>query len=120
MSEHRVFHRVKFVVKTDIEINGASCEATLVDISLKGALVAFPKELHPEMGLPCQLTIHLNNSDMNLPFEGEIVHTHESLTGIKFTKVDIDSMIHLRRLLELNTADPNQVRSELHSLIGMK
>jgi PilZ domain-containing protein len=119
MSEHRLFHRIKFVVKTDVEINGTSCEAVLVDISLKGALVAFPQEIHPEMGLPCQLTIHLNNSDIKLPFAGEVIHTHENLTGIKFTRVDIDSMIHLRRLLELNTADPDQVRSELFSLIGL-
>jgi len=120
MSEHRVFKRVRFVVKTDIEINGESCEATLVDISLKGALVTFPHELHPETGLPCQVTIHLDESDIRLIFSGEIVHTHENLTGIKFTLIDIDSMIHLRRLLELNTANPDQVRSELNSLIGLE
>ena len=120
MSEHRHFHRISFVAKIDVEVNGTSCEASLVDISLKGALVAFPPGFHPELGLPCRLTIHLNNSDIQLPFAGEIVHIHDNQTGIKFTKVDIDSMIHLRRLLELNTADPNQVRSELHFLIGMK
>lgn len=119
MPDHRLFHRIRFVVKTDIETNGKSCEATLVDISLKGALVTFPHELHPEKGLPCQLTIHLDESDIRLIFSGEIVHTHEKLTGIKFTLTDLDSMIHLRRLLELNTADPDQVRSELNSLIGL-
>jgi hypothetical protein len=106
-------------VKTDIEINGTSCEATLVDISLHGALVTLPYELHPETGLPCRLTIHLNESDMKLPFTGEVIHSHDNLTGIKFTSINIDSMIHLRRLLELNSADPDQVRSELNSLIGL-
>jgi hypothetical protein len=122
MPEHRPrqFQRIKFVVKTDVEINGTSYEATLVDISLKGALVNFPHELHPEKGLPCRLTIHLNESDMKLPFVGEVIHTHDNLTGIKFTKINIDSMIHLRRLLELNTANPDQVRSELNSFIGLE
>jgi hypothetical protein len=120
MSEQRHFQRIKFVVKTDVAINGISCEATLVDISLKGALVTFLHDLHPEKGLPCHLTIHLNESDMKLPFAGEVIHTHDNLTGIKFTLVNIDSMIHLRRLLELNTANPDQVRSELNSLIGLE
>jgi hypothetical protein len=120
MSEQRHFQRIKFVVKTDVEINGTSCEATLVDISLKGALVTFPPELHPEKGQPCQLTIHLNESDMKLPFAGEIIHTHDNLTGIKFTMISIDSMIHLRRLLELNTGNPDQVKSELNSFLGLE
>ena len=120
MPEHRLFHRIRFVLKTDIEINGKSCEAALVDISLKGALLTFPHELHPETGLPCQLTMHLDESDIKLIISGEIIHTHENVTGIKFTLIDLDSMIHLRRLLELNTAKPEQVRSELSSLIGLE
>jgi PilZ domain-containing protein len=120
MSEHRLFHRISFAVKTDIEISGKSCEAALVDISLKGALVTFPHELHPERGLPCQLTIHLDGSDIKLIISGEVVHTQENVTGIKFTLIDLDSMIHLRRLLELNTANAAQVRSELSSLIGLE
>jgi PilZ domain-containing protein len=118
MSEHRLFHRIRFVVKTDIEISGKSCEAALVDVSLKGALVTFSHELHPERGLPCQLTIHLDGSDIKLIISGEIVHTRQNVTGIKFTLIDLDSMMHLRRLLELNTAEPDKVRSELSSLIG--
>ena len=120
MPEHRLFHRVSFVVKTDMEINGERCEATLVDISLKGALVSFPHELHPETGLTCQLTIHLEESDIKLIISGEIVHCHDNVTGIKFTLIDLDSMIHLRRLLELNTAKPEQVRNELNLLIGLE
>jgi hypothetical protein len=120
MPEHRLFHRIRFVLKTDVEINGKSREATLVDISLKGALITFPHELHPETGLPCQLTIHLDASDIKLIISGEVIHTHENVTGIKFTLIDLDSMIHLRRLLELNSAKPDQVRSELSSLIGLE
>lgn len=120
MSEQRHYQRIKFVVKTDVEISGSSFAASLVDISLHGALVAFPPEFQPERGLPCKLTIHLNESDMKLPFAGEVVHTENRLTGIKFTLINIDSMIHLRRLLELNSADPDLVRSELNYLLGLK
>jgi len=120
MPEHRLFHRIRLVEKIDIELSGKSYEATLVDISLKGALVTFPDELNHETGLPCRLKIHLDGSDIILIISGEIIHTHDNLTGIKFTLIDLDSMIHLRRLLELNTAKPEQVRNELNSLIGLE
>lgn len=116
MSEKRHFHRVKFAVKTDIEVNGITAGASLVDISLKGALVEFFNEYEPELGSLCRLTIRLNHAEAGLSFAGEVVHVDDGLVGIKITRIDIDSMIHLRRLVELNSADAEQVRSELAEL----
>jgi PilZ domain-containing protein len=118
MTAQRQFQRIKFAVETDVDINGARHDATLVDISLRGALVAFQDELPLTEGLPCQLSVHLDQSSVVLFFAGEIVRSRANLAGIKFTTINIDSMIHLRRLLELNTADPDQVKSELKSFIG--
>ena len=114
----RHFTRVKFATRTGVEIGGTWHEAQLVDISLKGALVAFPAELNLTEGLHCNVEIHLDSPDLVLPFGGEIVHYHDRLAGIKFTHIAIGSMIHLRRLVELNSSDPDRVETELHSLIG--
>lgn len=118
MPEQRHFHRIKFDVRTEIEINGQVSETSLVDISLKGALVASPSGFTPEYGDHCRLMIHLINSDVIISFEGEVAHVNDGLAGIKITLIDIDSMIHLRRLVTLNSEDPEQVRSELNALIG--
>jgi hypothetical protein len=120
MTGSRLFRRVKFVADTEVTVGGETHRAELVDIALKGALVAMPEGMHLGEGLPCRLTIFLNDTDFALPFEGETVYSRENLTGIKFTRINIDSMIHLRRLLELNTADPDHVRSELASFIDTK
>ena len=117
MTAQRLFQRIKFVAKVEVDINGVCNEATLVDISLRGALVAFQEELNPKTGSPCHLTVYLNQSEIQLPFEGMVVHSNGHLTGIKFTLISIEAMIHLRRLLELNSGDPDQVRSELNSFI---
>lgn len=117
MTEHRHFHRIKFVVQADFELNGTSLPTSLVDISLKGALVALPAGTSAALGSPCRLTLHLSSADVQLPFTGEIIHINDGLAGIKFTRIDIDTMIHLRRLLELNSANPEQIRRELHELI---
>lgn len=118
MPEQRHFHRIKFDVKTEIEINGIISEISLVDISLKGALVGFPPGDTPDLGSPCRLIIHLNDPDVFLSFTGEIVHVNDGLAGIKITLIGIDSMIHLRRLVALNSENSEQVSSELRALFG--
>lgn len=118
MPEQRHFHRIRFDVKAEIDLNGTVTETTLVDISLKGALVECPPGFTPELGSHCRLTIHLSNSDVIFSFDGEVVHLNDSLAGIKITLIDIDSMIHLRRLVTLNSENSEQVRSELNALFG--
>jgi hypothetical protein len=120
MSEKRLFQRIRFAVTTEVEIDGNRYETRLVDISLKGALLEFPHEEIVDKGLPCHLIIHLDMSDVTLSFTGVVAHSHDNLTGIKFITIDIDSMIHLRSLLELNSGDPDLVRSELNAFIGME
>jgi PilZ domain len=120
MIEKRLFQRIRFAVTTEVEINGIHHETKLVDISLKGALLEFPHEAVFDTGLPCHLIIHLDMSDVTLSFTGVIAHSNDNLTGIKFITIDIDSMIHLRSLLELNSGDPDLVRSELNAFSGME
>jgi PilZ domain len=118
MSEKRLLQRIRFAVTTEVDINGVRYETRLVDISLKGALLEFPHEEAVDEGLPCHLIIHLDMSDVTLSFTGVVAHSHDNLTGIKFITIDIDSMIHLRSLLELNSGDPDLVKSELNAFGG--
>jgi len=118
VNDHRLFQRIKFITTTDVEMNGTLYNSDLVDVSLRGALVAFADNLSPGQGIPCTLTIYLDHSHIRLPFRGVTVHSRGNLTGIKFKHIDIESMIHLRRLLELNRANADRVRSELNSFIG--
>lgn len=117
MNENRMFQRIRFVAETEVEIGGVSHGATLIDISLKGALIAFDDEAMPEKGQSCHLKMHLDQSDVTLSFTGMVAHNHDKLTGIRFVTVDIATMIHLRSLIELNSGDPELVRSELNAFI---
>ena len=116
MTEQRHYQRISFVTTTQVEIDATCYEATLADISLKGALVAFPAAVKPEEGKACHLRIELGSDETVLAFEGEIAHAHEALAGIRFTRYNLETITHLRRLLELNSADPDRVLSELFTL----
>jgi len=117
MNEKRQFQRVRFAAETVVEIRGELIKATLMDISLKGALVAVHDGRPPDRGEPCRLMIHLDMSDVTLSFGGVVAHGRDDLFGITYTAIDIDTMIHLRNLMELNSGDPDLVRSELASFI---
>lgn len=117
MVTRRLSGRVRFATEVEVSLNGASYEAMLVDISLRGARIEVPESLNPSPGVQCDLTVCLNHSLIRLPFGGEFIHFSGTIAGIRFTRTDLSSMMHLRRLLELNTGDPERIRSELGSLV---
>jgi len=118
MPEQRHFHRIRFDVKVGIEVSGQVHETSLVDISLKGVLVDSPCGFTPELDDHCHLNIQLNNSDVVISFDGTVVHINDGLVGIKITLIGIESMIHLRRLVTLNSENSQQVKDELNALFG--
>jgi hypothetical protein len=89
----------------------------LIDISLKGALVEVNEIISPKTGETCFLRIILIPSEISLDFETEVVHRGVGMIGLRFDHMDIDTMIHLRTLLEANTGDPDKIRDELHFLV---
>jgi len=116
MSEKRLFGRVSFATDAHLELSGKRLEGQLLDISLKGALVCVQPPVEIASGTACHMVVDLSGSDISLDFNAEAVHFHNDCIGFKFTSSDPDSFAHLRRLLELNTGDPDQVERELHQL----
>ncbi len=116
VTEQRHFQRVPFATKSTIEFGGGQHEAEVVDICLKGALLKLSCTPECRRGDACTVSIVLDNSDIVVQFEAEVAHLREQFLGVKLLKIDIDSMIHLRNIVELNTADPDQVRKELSFL----
>ena len=116
MSKERLYGRVSFATEAHLELSGKRVEGHLLDISLNGALVQLETPLEVKEGSPCHLVIDLSGSDISLDFNAEAVHFHDDCIGFKFTSSDPDSFAHLRRLLELNTGDPERVERELHQL----
>lgn len=113
MSEKRRFSRVKCVEKCRVVTGSGTFEVALLDISLKGALVERPCDLVVRQGDKWKLFFQLNHTDIILQFNVQVVHCSDNLAGVKFVEMDLDTMVHLRSLMEARTADPEQVRDEL-------
>lgn len=115
--ERRRFSRITFhrPAELDVKIARATCE--VIDVSLKGALVEVPVSFRTHVGEKCTLTIRLDAGEAVIRMEGEIVHREGTLAGVRCLEIDLDSISHLRRLVELNLGDDAALHRELSALV---
>jgi len=113
--EQRHFTRIPFDCDASIYEQDKHCWSTqLLDISLNGVLVTRPQDWQPVIGDECRLRLKLNNSGVTIDMEqAAIAHIHDDRIGFKCEFIDLDSITHLKRLVELNLGDPELVHREL-------
>ncbi len=114
-SERRTFSRITFDADITLTQGGNSWKATLVDISLKGILVEEPANWDADITQYIDAHIALDDEtaiDMTLNWR----HTQNGQIGFECDHIDIDSVIHLRRLVELNLGDEELLERELAAL----
>lgn len=71
----------------------------------------------PKVGTPCKLKISLDDSDeIQIIMEGTVAHKTENCVGIHCESIDVDSMVHLRKLVEYNLEDPELVNRDVEAL----
>lgn len=117
-SNRRLFTRIPFEVEVVLVVGTERFACTLVDISLKGALVegALPWTL--PTGTPCALTIRLGDTDVTIDMTGLVAHVEQTRLGMRCTEIDLDSMTTLRRLVELNLGDEAALHREIHAMLA--
>ena len=111
--DHRKFYRADF--KTHGYIQKSASEKipfNLLNISLKGILVEMPNNALI-MEETYDLRIQLVSTSIEIKTLSVLVHKEGDKLGFYFKEIDLDSMIHLRRLLELNTPNEGEIEKEL-------
>lgn len=114
--ERRQFWRAHFHSPVHLVLHGHVTEADLYDISLKGALVKVPEGWAGKSGETCQLRLNLApQTTINMSMT--ITHVAGRRVGLHCDNIDLDSVTHLRRLVELNSGDPGLLDRELSALL---
>jgi len=114
--DRRQFWRAHFHSPVKLALQGHVGEGDLYDISLKGALVKVPADWPGKSGDRCQLRLNLA-ANMVISMSTTITHVAGCRVGLHCDNIDLDSVTHLRRLVELNAGDPNLLDRELSALI---
>lgn len=114
-NDKRRFTRVPF--DADVTLEPGHCRTELIDISLKGLLVAAPAGWPVQAGGSCVATLELAD-DIGIRMDCTVMHVTGDRTGLRIDRIDMESLMHLRRLLELNLGDPELFERELSGLQG--
>jgi len=113
--DHRVFSRIVFDAKTIISNAEQEWETELLDISLKGALLDKPATWDAPIGAEFKLSILLSK-DTAIYMEANVAHIENDHIGFNCHHIDLESITHLRRIVELNTGNDELLHRELSAL----
>ncbi|MBI5450024.1 MAG: PilZ domain-containing protein [Gammaproteobacteria bacterium] len=117
-NERRRYSRVPFNnMARLINAHGQNWLTGLIDVSLKGALLRLPETWTGKLGDHYTLEFHLSGSEQVIRMDDvTVAHLKQGYIGLHCLRIDVDSMTHLKRLMELNTGDVAMIHREIGEL----
>lgn len=111
-SEKEQRKRTRVPVRFDVIVfcEGKEFPVHSQNLSLKGMLCTFNEHLKP--GQECHLVLNLT-SEIKITVRGIIVRSEPKGTAIDFLQMDEDDFVHLRKIIEYNSGNPDQIDREL-------
>ncbi len=117
MTENRrKFSRIQFQTEARLSLPQGECGVEVLDLSLKGALVRSERSLTSAAGSFGRLVIRLDEMGTVIHMEVTVTHHNGNDFGLSCREIDLDSITHLRRLVELNLGDATLLERELSKL----
>ena len=113
--EQRHYTRVSFDGRAKLSNADMSWEGRLIDVSLRGVLLEHPPGWDGQMGDAYLLELLLHNEAV-IKMQLSVVHFDKRRIGFHCDHIDLDSMGHLKRLMELNLGDEDRLNRELSSM----
>ena len=116
MNDRRNFSRVIFNAHANIAQFPNFWTTQVYDISLNGALISLPESFEV-IDSPYTLTLSLSESDIEISMKTRVVYSGNKQIGLCCIDIDVESMGHLKRLVELNSGNSQLLYRELPQFI---
>ncbi len=116
MKEHRRFNRADFHTNGYFTIDGKDINFKIINISLNGILLEPESQEEIDHNTVVSLSVKLSSTDIEIKTKAKLQHKENKHLGFRFEEIDVESMIHLRRLVELNSDNADQIANELSFL----
>lgn len=115
--ERRRFSRILFDAHVELAQGDYHWRASLLDISLKGLLLQqkLPENINHREPILVKVLLTDNTT---IAMSVMVAHQHHNQLGLSCESIDIDSISHLRRLIELNLGDTDAAERELSELVS--
>lgn len=113
----RRFVRVHFNASCNINHEEQNWKTELLDISFRGLLINSEEPLPLKQDDHVMVSIHLSGSDIVLNIPAHLSRIHLPFYGFTVESMDLETLSHLRRLVELNLGDSSLFDRELEQLV---
>jgi len=114
-SEKRHFHRIFYNADVTISNDSKAYPCTLIDLSLHGCLLNFDEPWTQSSDELYTLKLQLSD-EKDITMMLSVAHVVANSVGFKCEHIDIGSISHLRRLVELNLGDSEILERDLLAL----
>lgn len=115
--ERRRYTRINFNTRVEFRQGKLAFETELVDVSLNGILIDTPRDYEIRANIPAEARIPLGD-EAEIRMTVRLIHSSSEVLGFECESIDVDSIAHLRRLIELNMGDPHAAERVLHELVN--
>ncbi len=117
--ERRRFSRIPFEATAHINSHKGELHLNchVIDISLNGLLITTPEGWLGQMNDIYIIDLLLDHAQLVIKMEASVAHIADDTIGFNCTHIDLDSITHLKRLVELNLGDEDLLHRELSALI---
>ncbi|MFQ5469588.1 MAG: PilZ domain-containing protein [Gammaproteobacteria bacterium] len=115
-TDKRRFSRVPFDTEAYIVDTNNRWHTELLDVSLKGALLKSPVGWNGIPGNSYSVELLLGGEEITINMDVSVAHIEDDCIGFRCDHIDLESIAHLKRLIELNLGDADLVNRELASL----
>ncbi len=115
-NERRQYKRVSFDTTAKLSKDDQSFDCQIVDLSIHGVLLRPHGVLRSSVDAIYQLEIPLSDQQNRITMTLKLTHQHPVNLGFVCEKIDLDSITHLRKIVELNSGDSAILERDLATL----
>lgn len=105
-SERRQYQRVSFDQSAKLMKDKQTFACQIIDLSIHGVLLRPHGVLRSNLDSIYELEIPLDGSNTCVNMTIKLAHKNPDNLGFVCEKMDLDSISHLRKIIELNSGDP--------------
>lgn len=116
MDNKRKFTRTAYHSRATLGNDDTLWEIELEDISLNGLLIKRPANWEGHLGDEFSFDLPLGDGTDLVVMRCKVAREDDERVGLQCTDIGIESVTHLRRMMELNTGDPELVNREFSQL----
>ncbi|CAM3810560.1 Cyclic diguanosine monophosphate-binding protein [Vibrio aerogenes CECT 7868] len=116
MAEKRRFSRIVYRTPALVTQNQIRIAATVRDLSLHGILLAVTDEPRFNPQKEVEIEFPIPDSEISIRMSAKIISMDDYVLRASIEHIDLESISHLRRLVELNVGNDDLLHRELEYL----